>query len=167
MAFHKGWMMKIALVLWLICISLFAEEVTLPAELAAWKSLSYVKAAKSAEELPNAVLTVGTASFIGLYNTPKVTYVLRPVNEGGTVSYGGIFQIVIKEGGVYRVALGNGSWIDMVKEGKAAKSIAHKGGPKNSGIGKMLDFALEAGTYTLQFSAGGDSTSAVLVTKIK
>lgn len=159
--------MKIALYLGLLFMSLFAQDMSLPTELNAWKNLSYVSAAKSADELPNAVLTLNHASYVGLINTPKVKYVARPTNEGGTVSYGGIFQIDIKENGIYRVALGNASWIDLIKDSKAAQSVAHNGGPANSGIRKMVDYALEAGVYTLQLSAGADSTTAVLVTKIK
>ena len=159
--------MKIALFIGILFISLFAKEIDLPPELNAWKSLSYVNAAKNAEELPNAVLTLNNASFVGLHNTPKVTYITRPGNEGGTVSYGGIFQIEIKENGIYRIALGNASWVDINKDVKVAKSIAHKGGPENSGVRKMLDYSLEAGIYVLQLSAGADSTTALLVSKIK
>ena len=95
--------MKIALYLGLLFISLFAKEANLPAELNGWKSLSYVNSAKSADELPNASIELNKASYVGLINTPKIHYVIRPTNEGGTVSYGGLFQIEIKESGTYRV----------------------------------------------------------------
>ena len=159
--------MKIMLFLGLLFVGLFAQEAMLPVELNAWKTLSYVSAAKSAAELSNATLEVGKASYVGLNNTPKMKYVVRPMNEGGTVSYGGIFKIAIKESGTYRVALGNASWIDVTKDAKPAQSIAHNGGPANSGIRKMVDYNLESGTYVLQLSAGADSSSAILVTKIK
>ena len=159
--------MKIILFLGLLLGSLFAQEVNLPVELNAWKSLSYVSAAKNADGLANATLELGKASYVGLNNTPKMKYVVRPTNEGGSVSYGGIFQIAIKESGTYRVALGNASWIDVTKDGKPAQSIAHNGGPANSGIRKMVDYKLESGTYVLQLSAGADSSSAILVTKLK
>jgi hypothetical protein len=55
----------------------------------------------------------------------------------------------------------------VVKDGKGAQSIGHAHGPDYSGIRKMVDYALEVGTYTLQLSAGADSTTAILVTKIK
>ncbi len=159
--------MKIAFYLWLTFVSLFAGEANFPNELNSWKSLSYVGAAKSVNELSNATLTVGKASYVGLINTPKMQYVLRPVNEGGTVSYGGIFKVEIKDSGVYRIVLGNASWIDLVKDGKAVLSVKHQGGPEGSGIRKIVDYPLEAGVYTLQLSAGGDSVTAILVTKIK
>lgn len=159
--------MKIALYIGLMWMSLFASEVNLPIELNGWKSLSYISSAKSATELKDASLTINKASYVGLVNTPKIQYIMRPTKEGGTVSYGGMFQIEIKEAGIYRVSLGNASWIDLVKEGKAVISVAHNGGPENSGIRKMVDYPLEIGNYILQFSAGADSTTAVLISKIK
>lgn len=159
--------MKLLLALGFLILSLFAKEANFPSELMPWKSLSYVSSAKNAEELNNAELTLNKASYVGLINTPKIQYIVRPTNEGGTVSYGGLFKVDIKRSGTYRVALGNASWIDLIKDGIAAKSVAHAHGPENSGIRKMVDYPLDAGIYTLQLSAGPDSTSAVLITQIK
>ena len=163
----KGNAMKFLLILGFLFLSLFAKEANFPSELVPWKNLSYVNSAKNSEELNSAEITLDKASYIGLINTPKIQYIVRPTNEGGTVSYGGLFKVDIKHGGIYRVALGNASWIDLIKDGKAAKSVAHSHGPENSGIRKMVDYPLEAGVYTLQLSAGADSTSAVLITKVK
>lgn len=159
--------MKTVLFVLALATSLFAKEAILPPELSAWKSLSYVGSAHNAQELSNATLTLNTASVVGLLPTPKIEYAARPTNEGGSVSYGGIFQITLKEKGLYRVVLANASWIEMVKDGKSAQSVAHAQGAKDSGIRKMVDYNLDAGTYTLQLSAGADTTSAVLITKIK
>lgn len=159
--------MKSALLVLFLLTGLFAQEAVLPTELLAWKSLSFVRAAKSSDELANATLAINKASLVSLHPTPKVQYVARPVNEGGTVSYGGLFQITLKESGLFRVVLANASWIDLIKDSKGAQSVAHAHGPDHSGIRKMVDYNLEAGTYTLQLSAGADSTSAVLITKIK
>lgn len=159
-------MKSVVLVLFFLT-GLFAKEVLLPTELTAWKTLSFVGAAKSSNELSDASLELDHASLIGLLPTPKIQYVNQPVNEGGSVSYGGMFQITLKESGLYRIVLANASWIEMVKNGKGAQSVAHSHGPDNSGIRKMVDYNLEAGTYTLQLSAGADTTSAVLITKLK
>ncbi len=158
-------MKKIVMTLFVAGV-LFAQAAQLPSELKSWESTSFVSSASNPNELSKATLKVGTTSLVGLINTPKIEYKIRPTNEGGTVSYGGLFQVEIKEAGNYRVALANGSWIDLVKDDKSAKSIKHGHGPENSGIRKMVDYTLEAGVYTLQLSAGGDSVSAVLVTKL-
>lgn len=159
--------MRIVLFIGLLSLSLFAKEVELPSELNAWKNLSYLQAAKNINDAKGASVSINVASVVGLINTPKVQYIVRPVKEGGTVSYGGIFQFEIKEKGTYRIALGNASWIDLIKDNKAVISVAHGGGPENSGIRKMVDYILDAGIYTLQLSAGGDSSTPLLVTKIK
>jgi len=159
--------MKIVLCIGILFISLFAKEVDIPNELKAWKSLSYVEAAKNIDELSNAKITLDKASFIKLHRKPKISYVKRAKNEGGSISYGGMFELKINEDGIYRLASSNGAWIDLIKDEKSKKSIAHKPGPQGTGIGKMLDFSLEAGVYVLQLSASADSTSAFLITKIK
>jgi len=158
--------MRFILYIFLIASTLMAQQVDKTVPLDAWKTLSYVNAAKNADELPNALLTLNHASYVGLHNTPKVNYISVPTNEGGTVSYGGMFQIHIQASGTYRVALANTSWIDMIQNAKVAKSIAHQGGPKGSGIKKMVDYKLEAGEYTLQLSAGADSTTALMIVKL-
>jgi hypothetical protein len=159
--------MKNGLLVLVLATSLFAKEAVIPAELSAWKSLAYVGSAKNAQELTDATLTLNSSSLVGLLPTPKVQYVARPINEGGSVSYGGMFQITLKERGLYRVVLANASWIEMIKDGKSAHSVAHAQGSENSGIRKMVDYNLDEGTYTLQLSAGADTKSAILVTKIK
>lgn len=155
------------LVLLLLLTGLSATQVDLPTELKAWNSLSYIGSAKNAEELIDAPLKLNFPSLIGLLPTPKIQYIVRPVNEGGTVSYGGLFQITIKESGLYRIMLANASWIDVIKDAKGIQSVAHSHGPEHSGIRKMVDYTLEAGTYTIQLSAGADTTSAILITKLK
>ncbi|MFZ5375763.1 MAG: hypothetical protein ACOZBX_09505 [Campylobacterota bacterium] len=159
--------MKSIVFIALLLSGLFAQEAPLPPELKSWKSLAYVGAAKNGAELASAALELDRASLIGLHPTPKIHYVVRPMNEGGTVSYGGLFQIILKERGLYRVTLANASWIDLVKDGKSAQSVAHAQGSEKSGIRKMVDYNLDEGTYTLQLSAGADTKSAVLVTKLK
>ena len=99
--------MKKALYIGLFCVGLFAKEVDLSAELSAWKSLSYRAATKDSNGTLSATLELNKASYVGLINTPKIQYVSRPTNEGGSVSYGGMFQVEIKQKGIYRVSLGN------------------------------------------------------------
>ena len=65
----------------------------------------------------------------------------------------------------YRFAIGNASWIDIVKDGEKIQSVRHGGGPACSGIRKMVDYPLQQGTYLIQLSAGGDPQVGVLVVK--
>ena len=115
------------------------------------------KAARKAELVP------GTAARLTILPTPKVTYPVRPEKPGGTVSYGGLLRFTVAAEGVWRVMLDSGSWIDVVKDGKAAQSIAHGRGPACTGIRKMVDYRLSPGTYTLQIAANGTENLTLLV----
>ena len=138
----------------------------LPAELAPWTAPTALTAATRPEDAGKAEIKVGVAVKSALFHTPEVKYAARPVKPGGSVAYGGLFQIAIAEPGTYRVAIGNASWIDMVKDGEKVNSIHHGGGPACSGIRKMVDYPLQKGEYFVQLSAGGNSQTGVLVVKL-
>ena len=139
------------------------DAVSLPAELAAWSHQAPLVAAARQVELRKAKIVIGQAVLAEMKATPTVTYGARPANPGGKVSKGGIFQLAIKQAGIYRVAIGNHSWIDVVSRGKRVLSSRHGPGPACSGIRKMVDYPLKAGTYTLQLSAGEEDKLAILV----
>ena len=65
--------------------------------------------------------------------------------------------------GTYRVALGAGAWVDMLRDGKAIASTAHGHGPACSGIRKIVDFPLTPGSYVLQLAGSPDANIPVLV----
>lgn len=134
----------------------------LPASLASWPAAVPMKAAADRNGLDAARLTPGQAVQLMLLQTSKVAFPLQPKKPGGTASYGGLMQFAVKEEGVWRVALGSGAWIDVVKDGKALPSIAHGHGPACSGIRKMVDFSLSPGTYILQVAASGTETLTVM-----
>jgi hypothetical protein len=135
-------------------------------ELAPWSSPAALNAAKDAGSLRAANLPVGQAVRVTLLSTPEVKFPLRPEKPGGSVSYGGLIAVDIAQAGTYRVALGSGAWIDMVKQGKAVASVAHGHGPDCSGVRKMVDFVLTPGRYTLQLGANADAQITVLVARL-
>lgn len=103
---------------------------------------------------------------MALLPTPKVAYPVRPEKPGGSVSFGGLARFTVGKAGTWRVALGTPAWVDVVKDGKAAVSIAHGHGPNCSTIRKMVDYALEPGDYLLQVAANGADRTTVLVTPL-
>ena len=136
----------------------------LPTELAGWATPVARSAASNVSALPNAALVIGQAASVTLAPTPSVAYPLRPEKPGGSVSFGGMLQVVVTTRGTYRVALGSPAWIDLVTAGGAVVvSTAHRHGPTCTGVRKMVDFVLEPGTYTLQISANSSPDSNVLV----
>lgn len=143
-----------------------AAPAALPAELASWRTPVSLAAARDRKGLAKATLAPGQAATLTLAPTPTVQYPLRPEKPGGTVSFGGLAAFTVKEAGTWRVALGAGAWVDVVKDGKAATSVAHGHGPDCTGVRKMVDYQLTPGTYTLQLAANGESTLTVRVTHL-
>ena len=133
-------------------------------ELAPWVTPVDMTAAGSAARAT--ALPVGKAARLTLRQTPEVRYPLRPEKPGGSVSYGGLVRIDVREAGAYRVALGSGAWIDLVRGRKAVVSSAHGHGPDCTGIRKMVDFPLAPGPYVLQIAANGEPQITVLVTRL-
>ncbi len=143
-----------------------ATPVALPAELAPWTAAGPLAAAASVEALGAARLTVGEARDLALGQTGQVQYALRPERPGGSVSHGGMAQFTVARAGIYRVALGNAAWLDVVADGKSLASVAHGHGPDCSGIRKMVDFQLAPGDYVLQVAGSGTPEVRVLVANV-
>lgn len=141
-------------------------RVALPPELAGWGERSAMTAAKDAAGAGGAMLAIGKGVDARLAHTNEVHYAMQPEKPGGSVSYGGLFSFTVSEAGTYRVALGSGAWIDLVKDGAAVRSTSHGHGPECSGVRKMVDFALTPGTYVLQLSANGSETLPLLIAKL-
>lgn len=143
-----------------------ATPVALPTELASWPSPKPLAAATTAAGLGAAMLTLGQAVDLSLRPTPDVSYALRPERPGGSVSHGGMAQIRVEKAGTYRVAISSAAWLDVLGDSKSLTSIAHGHGPDCSGIRKMVDFRLEAGSYVLQIVGNGAPTVRVLVASV-
>lgn len=138
----------------------------IPAPLGGWTSAAPLKAAADYKSSRRAELVPGKAAVVGLLQTPKVEYPVRPEKPGGTVSFGGIIRFAVAEEGVWRVALSSGAWVDLIKDGEAAASIAHGRGPACTGIRKMVDYRLKPGTYALQVAANGSDTVTLMVARL-
>jgi hypothetical protein len=143
-----------------------ATDKDLPAELAPWTAKAPLAAATKAGDLAAAVLQPGKAVTATLSHTAQVTYVAQPEKPGGTVSYGGLLALDIDQAGTYRVALGAGPWIDVLRDGQPVASTAHGHGPACSTVRKMVDFPLTPGRYVIQVSADADPTLAILVARL-
>lgn len=143
-----------------------AVSATLPADLAGWNARSPIDAASDVKGLRRATLEIGRAADASLKSTRELRYVTRPEKPGGSVSYGGLFTFTVERAGTYRVALGSGAWIDVLKGRKAVTSTAHGHGPDCSGIRKMVDFPLKPGRYTLQVAANGEPTLPLMIARL-
>ncbi|MPT49346.1 MAG: hypothetical protein E2598_13175 [Sphingobium sp.] len=131
-----------------------------------WATPAALKGAKDNKSATSVKITPGQAFTLSLLPTPSVKYPLRPEKPGGSVSHGGLASFTVKEAGTWRVALGAGAWVDVVKDGKSAQSVNHGRGPACTGIRKMVDYALTPGDYVLQIAGNGTNNITALVTKL-
>ncbi|EIZ77599.1 hypothetical protein WSK_3835 [Novosphingobium sp. Rr 2-17] len=136
----------------------------LPPELGTWTARHPLTA--SASGMHAAPLEIGQAVDAQLQPTPNVRYIVRPEKPGGSVSYGGVMVFTVTRAGTYRVALGSGAWVDVLKDRKAIVSTGHGHGPDCSGIRKMVDFPLAPGRYTLQIAANGEAALPLMVARL-
>lgn len=124
-----------------------------PAGLEAWTA---------AETAPGS-LAIGKARDLALSAAATITYALAPERAPGAGTFGIVVPLSVDRAGTYRVALGAGAWIDVVRDGRALTSVTHMEGPACSGIRKIVDFALEPGTYAIQLSGARAATLRILV----
>ncbi len=90
---------------------------------------------------------------LGLHRFESLRFEIAPERKPDPFKYGGMVPIEVKTPGRLVVALGAGAWIDLVRDGKFLKSIAHGHGPDCSGIRKMVEYDVEPGRYLLQISS--------------
>ncbi len=138
----------------------------LPAELAGWATRAPLRAAATPARAAAATLTVGKGIDATLLPTSALTYAIRPEKPGGSVSFGGLFGFTIGQAGTYRIALGSGAWIDVLRGKTPVTSSAHGHGPDCSTVRKMVDFPLVPGRYTLQVAANGAADLPILLTRL-
>jgi hypothetical protein len=60
--------------------------------------------------------------------------------------------LVIVEVGTYGIAIDQGAWIDVARDGATLTSNGHGHGPACSSIRKIVDFQLRPGRYTITLS---------------
>jgi hypothetical protein len=143
-----------------------ADAKPLPAALSAWTDKASLDAAGDPSGLNAAALTPGKAVTANLHHTREVQYITQPEKPGGSVAYGGLLQLNVKDAGNYQINLSSAAWIDLLKDGAAVMSGAHAPGPACSGIRKTVQFPLQPGRFVIQLSANGDPTIGVMVSRV-
>ena len=125
-----------------------------PAGLEAWSAPS-----ASATE----TIEPGKATAVSLQPVGNLKFALPPERAPAAGTFAGVYPVAITAAGTYRIALQNGAWIDLVRDGKPVKSAGHMEGAACSGIRKIVDFVLEPGTYALQLSGAKAAQMRVLI----
>lgn len=137
-----------------------------PAPWVRWNDPAPLVAAERAGVRPAARLAPGVAASVTLAPTHQVAFALPPSRAGGASGYGGMITLVVPVAGTYRVALGAPAWIDMVSGGATIASTAHRHGAACSGIVKLVDFVLPAGTATIELSGAPTPVATAMVVRV-
>jgi hypothetical protein len=142
------------------------SDAGLPASLAGWTGRSSLAAATTAAGVGQAELPIGKGVDGQLRKTGEVTFPVLPQKPGGSVSYGGLYEIRVAEAGDYQVSLGTGAWIEVVDGQTLMESTAHAPGPACSTLRKTVVFPLKPGRYVLEITGNGEPTLPVMVTRV-
>ena len=88
----------------------------------------------------------------------------KPPDEGKT--YAGLASLTVATGGIYRIALDQALWVDVIADDSLVQAKDFQGRPGCNAPHKIVEFLLPAGKpVTLQFSGGRVSTVKVTVTR--
>ncbi len=88
---------------------------------------------------------------LALQPAPQVRFAVPAHRPDDAKTYGGVLAVTVPATGAWRVGLGGGAWIEVVQDGKAVASVAHRHG--DGCIVKMVDFPLQAGPAQIELSA--------------
>lgn len=138
---------------------------TLPAAFSGWSDTAQLHSATSGTELKDTMLAPGHAATVALHATPDVKYPLQPKKPGGSVSHGGLVGFSVPAAGTYEVGLSTGAWVDVFDGKNLVTSTAHGQGPACTGIRKLVDFPLHAGSYVLQISTNAQPEVKVIIAR--
>lgn len=109
------------------------------------------------------VIAPGKNIALTLQPIDGVTFPLPLERKPAAGTFGGVYHVIIATAGIYRVALQNGTWIDLVRDGKSSTSVGHMEGAPCSGIRKIVDFALQPGSYIVQLSGAKSAQMRILI----
>jgi hypothetical protein len=141
------------------------DDSKLPPMLAAWTARSSLPAAIDAAGAIQARLPVGRAIDAQLTRSGDVSFPVLPAKPGGSVSYGGLYELNITEAGDYQVSLGTGVWIELVSGKTLVEATRHAPGPACSSLKKTVVFPLKPGRYLLEITGNGEPTLALMVSR--
>ena len=142
------------------------SDANLPPALSAWSNRTPVAAAAAVMDLSQASLPIGQGVDAQLKHSGEVTFPVLPAKPGGSVSYGGLYDLRVSEAGAYQVSLGTGAWIELVDGKTLVESTAHAPGPACSSLKKTVVFPLKPGGYVLEITGNAEPTLPVMVTRL-
>jgi hypothetical protein len=96
----------------------------------------------------------------------EVSFATPPGRKPDDGTYAGLARLTVDTTGVYRVALDQPLWVDVLANGSLVRAKDFQGRPGCNAPHKIVEFLLPARTpITLQFSGGSTPTVEVTVTR--
>lgn len=141
------------------------EQPVLAGEWAGWAQIGSTKAmryysANGMKQWPALrALRTGTA----LHPIANVQYWVMPDEPIKLGTFGGMVPVRVAKAGRLKVALSDGAWVDMVRDGASTGSKAFAHGPQCSGIAKIVEFDVTPGDYLLQIANAPNMSIGVMV----
>ncbi|MEO5867699.1 MAG: hypothetical protein ABIS14_02950 [Sphingomonas sp.] len=141
-----------------------ATPAALPADLAGWIHGRSLTAAAKSRNVDSVTLQPGVRADVALLASSQVAYAFAPQKASVPGSFGGMLGIAATHAGTYRIALGSTAWVNVVGVGgKPLAAVAHTHGPDCTGVRKIVDFALQRGSYIVQIEGSSAPTIGVMV----
>jgi len=103
-----------------------------------------------------------------LKTQPQVTFVAQPGKKlpNEAESFAGLASLTVETGGVYRIALDQGLWVDVIANGTVLQARDFQGRRGCNAPHKVVEFLLPVGSpITLQFSGSSVAVVKVAVTR--
>ena len=109
-------------------------------------------------------LTTGQLYELTLAPQPQVHFAAAPGKSRSADGYAGLAVLTLPSAGVYRIALDQPIWVDVVAEGTPVRSRDFQGRSGCSAPHKIVEFVLPAKVaLTIQLSSGSSPTVRVAV----
>lgn len=125
-----------------------------PTGLEAWSTISGITMGP---------VELGKGIAVHLLPSDGVKFALPPERAPAAGTFSGVYTFRVATAGTYRIALESGAWIDVIRDGKPLRSVAHMMGANCTGIRKIVDFDFAPGAYTLQLSGAPKEHMQVLI----
>jgi hypothetical protein len=113
------------------------------------------------------ILTTDQLYQLALSVQTQVTFTTPPGGKRRVEpAYAGLARLTVHESGVYRIALDQPVWVDVIAGGAVVAAKDHQGRPGCNAPHKIVEFQLPAGMpVMLQFSGGEVATVKVTISR--
>jgi hypothetical protein len=107
------------------------------------------------------------AIVLSLQPAAQATFVLPPERKQKSENwFGGVLRFSASEkSGVYQVTLSDEAWVDIVQDGRYARSIGSTGRGDCTGLRKSIRFELNAAPFVLQLSGVATATIVLAINR--